>query len=93
MSQTDQERLQNAIRRHWPYPPGDKAQSYVGKFFGATRFGCKIVARVEGNYGTYTVSVQATETGVTSACSRGGGIPAPTTSANTAAVTIATPWP
>ena len=38
MSQTDQERLQNAIRQHWPYSPGEKAQSYVGKFFGATRF-------------------------------------------------------
>jgi hypothetical protein len=39
MSQTDQERLQTAIPRHWPYPPGEKAQGYVGKFFDATRFG------------------------------------------------------
>jgi len=69
MSQTDQERLQDAIRRHWPYPPGEKAQRYVGQFFDATRFGNKIAAQVEGNHGTYTVSVQATESGLTSACS------------------------
>lgn len=69
MSETDLARLQNAIRRHWPGRPGEKAQRYIGQFFDATRFGTKIAARVEGNYGTYRVSVEAQEAGVTSACS------------------------
>lgn len=69
MSEADLTRLQNAIRRHWSYPPGEKAQRYIGKFFNATRFGTKITAQVVGNHGTYTVSAQAKDAGVTSACS------------------------
>ena len=61
--------LQTAIRSHWPNPPTGKALSYVGRFFNCTRTATKIVARVKGNHGDYTVSITATAHGVTAACS------------------------
>ena len=63
------ETLQAAIQSHWPGPPGEKAAGYIGRFFDCTRTGTKIVAKVEGNHGTYTVSINASQNGVTSACS------------------------
>ncbi len=65
----DIETLQTAIRSHWPAAPSDKARPYVGKFFQATRVGSKIVAKVEGNHGTYVVSIDAGSGRVSSACS------------------------
>jgi hypothetical protein len=77
MARSDGELLISAIRSHWPGPPGDKASRYVGQFFNATRRGAKISAQVEGNYGTYTVSIQVEDRGLSSACScyigKGGG--------------------
>ncbi len=69
MSQSDIEILQTAIQRNWSQPPGDKAKAYIGTFFNCQRIGSKIMAQVEGNHGTYTVSIQAKEQEVTSACS------------------------
>ena len=66
---SDIETLQAAIRSHWPGAPGDKAARYVGQFTDCTRMGTKIVAKVVGNHGTYTVSIDASGGGVTSACS------------------------
>ena len=69
MSQTEMDRLKEALQRQWPGNPGDKAKRYIGRFFNETRLGTKITAQVVGNHGTYTVSIRADAQGVTSACS------------------------
>jgi hypothetical protein len=63
---SDIEALQTSIRDHWSSTAGDK---YVGRFFSRTRTGTKIVARVTGNHGDYTVSIAVGAHGVTAACS------------------------
>ena len=54
-----------------------KASRYIGRFFDGTRRGTKIIAKIDGNHGTYVVSIEANSKGVSSACScyigRGGG--------------------
>jgi uncharacterized Zn finger protein len=65
----DIETLQTAIRSHWSAAPSDKARRYIGKFFQSMRVGSKIVAKVEGNHGTYAVSIDAGSGRVSSACS------------------------
>lgn len=71
MAQTITESLKSAISNRWPHPPGKKARRYVGVFFDRSRTGRKIVAKVEGNHGTYTVSIEANSNGrlISSACS------------------------
>ncbi len=69
MSQADVEVLETALWRRWSRAPSAKAKSYVGQFVHPTRIGTKITARVRGNHGTYTVSIQVEEQGFTSACS------------------------
>lgn len=70
MSNTDVETLTKAIQRNWPFEPGDKTRAYIGKFSDRVRMGTRIVARVVGNHGTYTVSIQVSpQFAVTSACS------------------------
>ncbi len=69
MTDTDIERLKTAIAQRWPSPPGEKALPYVGKFFNATRLGTNIAAQVEGNHGTYRVTLEAQEGGLFSTCS------------------------
>ena len=69
MSASDLEILKSTLQKNWSSKPSDKAQRYVGKFFGATRFGTKIAANVLGNHGTYTVSIQVKEGTLNSACS------------------------
>ena len=69
MRQSDLDHLKTTIRSAWDEAPGAKAKPYVGKFFERTRTGRKIVAKVEGNHGTYTVSIQAKQKEVDSACS------------------------
>ncbi len=69
MLQTDVEVLKEALQRHWPGQPDNKARGYVGQFFNGTRLGTKISAQVEGNHGIYTVSIRVDEQGITSACS------------------------
>ncbi|MCP4535599.1 MAG: hypothetical protein GY832_00460 [Chloroflexi bacterium] len=69
MPTSDLEILKSTIQKNWSSKPSDKAKRYVGKFFDATRFGTKITAKVLGNHGTYTVSMQVKEGSLTSACS------------------------
>lgn len=63
------ETLQAAIQSRWPGPPGEKAARYVDQFFDRTRVGTRIGARVAGNHGTYSVTIDARTEGLTSACS------------------------
>jgi hypothetical protein len=74
---SDIEALQIAVQSHWPGAPGEKASRYIGRFFDGTRRGTKIIAKIDGNHGTYVVSIEANSKGVSSACScyigRGGG--------------------
>ena len=67
--QKEAKQLKQAIRYEWPEAPSRKAQNYFNRFFDRQRIKAKIVAKVEGNYGTYTVSVEAKGKGVQSACS------------------------
>ena len=69
MPNADIKALREAIQEHWSGVPSDKAKPYMGTFFEMTRIGARISAKVEGNHGTYTVSVQKDEKGLSSACS------------------------
>ena len=69
MPDTDLDTLQTAIKRHWSLVPSSKAKRYVNAFSAATRSRTEITAKVLGNHGTYTVSIQVAEQGLTSACS------------------------
>ena len=69
MPTSDLEILKSTIQKNWSTEPGEKAKRYVGQFFEATRLGTKITAKVVGNHGTYTVSIQVSEGRLTSACS------------------------
>lgn len=63
------EPLKAAIQGRWSGEPSVKAKKYMNAFFNATRTGKKIAAQVEGNYGTYTVSIQVDQHRLSSACS------------------------
>ena len=69
MVDSDLDILRTAIKRHWSSVPSSKAKRYVNAFFAAERRGTKITAKVVGNHGTYTVSIQGDKQGLTSACS------------------------
>ncbi len=70
MSNSDIETLTQAIQKNWASPLGDKAKAYVGQFSYRVRIGTKIIAKVNGNHGVYTVSIQVNpQLAVTSACS------------------------
>jgi hypothetical protein len=69
MADTALEQLHTAIQRQWSRVPSKKAKPYVNTFFTAIRSGTKITAKVVGNHGTYTVSIQLDHQGLTSACS------------------------
>ena len=69
MADTELEQLHTAMKRQWSRVPSKKAQPYVKAFFAAVRSGTKITAKVVGNHGTYTVSIQLDTQGLTSACS------------------------
>lgn len=69
MPASDLEILKSTIQKNGSSQPSDKAQRYVGQFYDATRFGTKITAKVLGNHGTYTVSMEVKEGSLTSACS------------------------
>ena len=62
-------KLKAALRRAWPGKPSAKAQNYIGAFFAGTRIAARISAQVVGNHGTYTVSIEAKEAKLMSACS------------------------
>jgi uncharacterized Zn finger protein len=69
MADTELEQLQTAIKRQWSRVPSQKAQPYVNAFTARIRSGTKITAKVVGNHGTYTVSIQLSPQGLMSACS------------------------
>jgi len=70
LANSDIETLTKGIQNNWTSTLGDKAKAYVGKFSNRIRIGTKIVAQVEGNHGTYTVSIQVSpQLTTTSACS------------------------
>jgi uncharacterized Zn finger protein len=69
MADTELDQLQTAIKRQWSRGPSKKAQPCVNAFSAAERRGTKITAKVVGNHGTYTVSIQLDPQGLTSACS------------------------
>ena len=70
MSNSDIETLTQGIQKNWSSPLGDKAKAYVGQFSNRVRIGSKIIAKVNGNHGTYTVSIQVSpQLTVISACS------------------------
>src|SRR5215831_15695616 len=69
MADTALAQLQMAIKRQWSRVPSQKAKPYVNAFFAAVRTETKITAKVVGNHGTYTVSMQLDPHGLTSACS------------------------
>jgi uncharacterized Zn finger protein len=69
MADPDLDLLQTALKRRWSRVPSQKAKPYVHTFSAAERRGTKITAKVVGNYGTYTVSIQIEEQGLRSACS------------------------
>jgi uncharacterized Zn finger protein len=69
MADPDLDLLQTAIKRRWSWVPSKKAKGYVNAFSAAEQRGTKITAKVVGNHGTYTVSIQVDEQSTTSACS------------------------
>jgi len=69
MADAELEQLQTVIKRQWSCGPSPKAKPYVKAFFAAVRTDTKITAKVVGNHGTYTVSIQFDTRGLTSACS------------------------
>jgi uncharacterized Zn finger protein len=64
------------VRHQWGMSGDEKVTRYVGKFFDRHRIGKKIMARVVGNHGTYTVSLSVKDGRADGACScyvgRGG---------------------
>ena len=69
MPATDVTALTEAIRRTWLRTPSEKARRDVGQFFDQVRIGKRIMAKVEGHHGIYTVSVEAKGASLVSACS------------------------
>ena len=68
MAQRAVDDLKNIIENKWSEPPDKKTRRYLGEFFDRTRIGNKIIAKVEGNHGTYTVSIEAKGKIISSAC-------------------------
>ena len=69
MPDIDLTKFKTLIRRKWSEKPDAKVERYVGTFFDRTRTGAKIVARTQGNHGTYTVSMEVVDNALESACS------------------------
>lgn len=69
MSEIDVTQLKQMIQQDWPGSPSEKAQKYVDQFFQQTLTGTGIKGKVEGNHGTYTVTIGMKKGSLTSACS------------------------
>lgn len=69
--------LQQAITARWKMATEPKVQRYVDQFWNRQRRGTRLAADVEGNHGTYHVSIEVADSVLTSACScyigKGGG--------------------
>jgi len=61
--------LQTTIKKRWGAATGPKVQRYVGKFWNRSRRGQRITGVVRGNHGDYTVSIDAGQEVLDSACS------------------------
>jgi len=61
--------MQKLIRSAWSRTPGEKARRYISKFYALERIGERITGKVEGNHGTYTVSILVDGNHVSSTCS------------------------
>jgi len=77
MTPTELETIAQRLADRRVDPADTKARRYVGRFFDCRRIGLKIIADVQGNHGTYTVSIDTGTQPPTSACScyvgAGGG--------------------
>jgi uncharacterized Zn finger protein len=77
MQDTAADMLQTALRHHWSRAPSDKAKRYVDAFFVTTRIGTKMIAKVRGNHGIYSGSIDLNQHMINAACScsigKGGG--------------------
>jgi uncharacterized Zn finger protein len=77
MTRTELETLVQRLSDRRIDPADVKARRYVGQFFNRRRTGLRIIADVEGNHGTYTVSIDTSTEPPTGACScyigAGGG--------------------
>ena len=69
MSASTPDALTAALHKNWSAEPGEKTGRYIGKFFRTTRLGDQISGQVEGNHGTYTVTIKLSGQTITSACS------------------------
>jgi len=70
LTDNDLDRIKAAIKHRWPNQQASpKARTYLNQFYQCKRRGAKITAKVEGNYGTYTVTIDVREADVSSACS------------------------
>src|SRR4051812_3627299 len=69
MSTIDSEKLKKLVVRTWSKQPDEKAQRYIGRFVDNTLTGTKLVARVKGNHGIYTVSAEIEDKTLSAACS------------------------
>jgi uncharacterized Zn finger protein len=61
--------LKKALKKRWSRNPSTKAKRYIEKFWDRTRRGQRIMAQVEGNHGTYRVSVGINNNVLDAACS------------------------
>jgi uncharacterized Zn finger protein len=69
MDDSELKHLLTTLHQRWPATPDAKAQRYVGQFFDRQRVGARIRAKVTGNHGVYTVSIQVAGDTVQTACS------------------------
>ncbi len=69
MSKSDIAILKEALRKWWFEKPSAKVARYIDQFFETTRTGTKIVGKVRGNHGIYTVSIHLQAESITSSCS------------------------
>jgi hypothetical protein len=56
------------LQTQWPGPPSEKVRRYLDKFYACERIGDRISGKVEGNHGTYTVSIWVDGEQVSSTC-------------------------
>jgi len=66
---TDLERLQTALKENYKDASSEKVAKYINQFRERTYWGTTIAAKVEGNHGTYTVSIQLKDDRLMAACS------------------------
>jgi len=69
VSKLDVDVLKESIQHSLPGKPSFKTQAYIDEFFERRRIGTKITAKVVGNHGTYTVSIQVAGQILSSVCS------------------------